>query len=244
MRRIPLSFKILLLLLLSFLLSPPSYGDTIRLKNGNVFEGIVVDSDGDHTTVKLDVGTMTFTNAEIESIGASSAEEKDALEKRWKIEKQRAKTSQLLARPEAGPVKEEKKKPATTKKRGQKRWRAPAEISWIENYAEGISKAKIANKPAMIDFYTEWCGWCKKLDKDTLSNPKVQDKLKEFTLLKLDAEVHHDTAAEYGVTGYPTTLILDQKGKLILKQPGYMPPKGYLKFLDKAAAQAPEPAPE
>ncbi len=117
-------------------------------------------------------------------------------------------------------------------------------LSWHRSLPGAMLEAKKRNSLIVVDVYTDWCGWCKKLDKDTLSNPKVQDKLKEFTLLKLDAEAHHDTAAEYGVTGYPTTLILDQKGKLILKQPGYMPPKGYLKFLDKAAAQAPEPAPE
>jgi len=104
-------------------------------------------------------------------------------------------------------------------------------LPWHRSPDTALAEAQQRGTLVVVDVYTDRCGWCKKLDKDTLSNPKVQAKLKEFALLKLNADKHRNVAQRYGVRGFPTTLVLDARGGLIAKQPGYLPPKQYLKFM-------------
>ena len=111
-------------------------------------------------------------------------------------------------------------------------------LPWHRSLDTALAEAQERGTLVVVDVYTDWCGWCKKLDKDTLSNPEVQAKLKDFTLLKLDADKHRDVAQRYAVRGFPTTLVLDARGGLIAKQPGYLPPKQYLKFLASVTKEA------
>ena len=61
-------------------------------------------------------------------------------------------------------------------------------LQWssIEN---GLNAESLGSKMTLIDVYTEWCSWCKIMDKKTFSDPEVQKYLKEnFNLVKFDAE--------------------------------------------------------
>ena len=53
-----------------------------------------------------------------------------------------------------------------------------AEIKWEKDLATAIKKAKSKNLPIMIDIYTDWCSWCKELDKNTYANKEVIDAAK------------------------------------------------------------------
>jgi len=61
-------------------------------------------------------------------------------------------------------------------------------INWISVQ----ELAKIYNnapRPLLIDVYTDWCGWCKKMEKDTYSNPKLVEYVNShFYAVKLNAE--------------------------------------------------------
>lgn len=85
------------------------------------------------------------------------------------------------------------------------------------------------NKPVLVDFYTDWCGWCKKLDAETYGNETVAALLNEsFICLKVDAEEHVDLAEEYDAFGYPTILFLSPDGEEIGRIAGYEPPDKFL----------------
>lgn len=103
--------------------------------------------------------------------------------------------------------------------------------------APAPAEAKARKTFVLVDAYADWCGWCKKLDAETLSDPGVQARLREFTLLKLDTDRHPDVAGKYGISGLPTTLVLDAGGKVVLSQAGFMMPKEYLQLLDQAAGR-------
>jgi len=117
---------------------------------------------------------------------------------------------------------------------------APAsnEIAWIHNLDDGLKKAAEEGKPVMVDFYTEWCGWCKKLDEDTYSNARVKAKAAEFVAVKVDAEQHQASASKYGVEGFPTIVFTDAKGKEIHRVTGFAPPEPFLSEMGKALRKA------
>jgi thioredoxin-related protein len=103
------------------------------------------------------------------------------------------------------------------------------------NYAEAVKKAKAENKLVLVDIYTDWCVWCKRMDKDVYANEAVQAEMnKYFVAAKLDAEseAKHpfrngeaseiDIAKNLQASGYPTTAFVTADEQLIRILPGYM----------------------
>lgn len=96
------------------------------------------------------------------------------------------------------------------------------------SFEDALKKAKSENKRVIIDVYTDWCGWCKKMDGEAYSNSDIKKLLEDnFVFIKLNAEgtkkikyngkeyTETDLAAYFEVTGYPTTVFLEPDGKLI-----------------------------
>jgi thiol-disulfide isomerase/thioredoxin len=115
---------------------------------------------------------------------------------------------------------------------------AGASISWMKAYPTASAKAKASGKLIMIDFYTGWCGWCKKLDAETYPDPAVVKESAKFIPIKLDAEKDPEgvrLAKKFKVNGYPTILFVDGDENLAYKVVGYEPAKDFAASMDKAA---------
>jgi thioredoxin-related protein len=113
------------------------------------------------------------------------------------------------------------------------------------SFNEGIELARKEKKPVFIDFYTDWCKWCKVMDKETFSDKTVADFAnKEFIAIKINAEDssyiakfkdQEFTAPEltraFGVTGYPAIGFLNKDQEPITIVPGYNPAAQFLNIL-------------
>lgn len=111
---------------------------------------------------------------------------------------------------------------------------AATEVSWLTSYDEAMAAAKKHKQPIMIDFYADWCAWCKKLDSDTYVNKDVVALAQQFISLKIDADVEGALSSRYKVVGLPTILFIDTDGKEIHRVVGYRPPDAFVNEMNSA----------
>lgn len=122
---------------------------------------------------------------------------------------------------------------------------AQEEIQWmsIEDAYE-LTLTEENPKKIFIDVYTDWCGWCKRMDKATFQNEEVATYMNEhYYNVKFDAEQkesveilgntfkfvpqgnrgYHELAAALlnGKMSYPTVVFLNRKFEMLSPVPGY-----------------------
>jgi thiol:disulfide interchange protein len=114
---------------------------------------------------------------------------------------------------------------------------APKQIQWVGSLEKGLAQAKKENKPTLIDFYADWCGWCERLDKDTLTDPKVVELSKRFVMIKVNTEGERRAVVKYGVRSLPTVVLTDAAGKEIGRVTGYRPASSFLSEMQHALSQ-------
>jgi thiol-disulfide isomerase/thioredoxin len=111
---------------------------------------------------------------------------------------------------------------------------AAEKIVWAKSLNEAMAQAKKSNKLVMVDFYTDWCGWCKELDKKTYSDARVGKAATQLVSVKVNAEKEGvDAAKKYKVNGFPTILFLAPNGDVAGRIGGYMPPEPFMAEMNK-----------
>jgi thioredoxin-related protein len=109
------------------------------------------------------------------------------------------------------------------------------EVKYNEQNWEGIlAAAKEEKKIIFVDCYTDWCGWCKVMDKETMTNPNISAALNGYFIpVKMDMEKGEGIklAMKYHVTGFPSFLFFDSNGHYIYHAAGYQKFEEFQKLL-------------
>ncbi|AWH84952.1 thioredoxin [Flavobacterium album] len=132
------------------------------------------------------------------------------------------------------------------------------EIKWM-SMDEALAAQKKKAKPIFMDVYTDWCGPCKMLDKNTFHDPAVVKYISEnYYAVKFNAEGQsditykgkkysnpgfvegrsgrnavHEFAAFLQVRAYPSMIVFDAKGEVKAPIVGYYQPEQLLEALKK-----------
>lgn len=116
-------------------------------------------------------------------------------------------------------------------------------VQWM-TFEEAVEKSKTEKRKIFIDVYTDWCGWCKVMDKNTFSEARIAKILnEEFYPVKFNAEQrenvvfmgttfkfvasgnsgYHELAAALlnNQLSYPTVVFLDEEFRMIQPLQGY-----------------------
>ncbi len=131
-------------------------------------------------------------------------------------------------------------------------------LKW-RTWNNGYTELKGAAKIGLVDVYTEWCGWCKRMDRDTYAEGSVIKKInRDFVPIKFNPEqqgIYYIDSTPYSgrqlyamlsnnnPSGYPTTFFLIPKGGIMYVEriPGYKGAKDFGVLLDKIVAYAHQP---
>ncbi|NJB85504.1 thioredoxin-related protein [Lewinella marina] len=129
-----------------------------------------------------------------------------------------------------------------------------AQIEWL-SWEEAVARNASEPRKMMVDVYTDWCGWCKRMDKTSFVDPAVTEYVNEhFYAVKLNAEqrepiqfdghefTYDPTLSRRGVhtlavalldgrMSYPSIVYLDKEQKRITIAPGFKEAEALLQEL-------------
>jgi len=121
---------------------------------------------------------------------------------------------------------------------------AGGSLDWVE-YGEALEQAAREDKHIVIDFYTNWCGWCKVMDRKTYTDARVVELLNSsFVIAKVNAESNkriqvgdrqmtgRELAKQYRVQSFPMTWFLKPDGSPLASIPGYIEADKFTRALE------------
>jgi thioredoxin-related protein len=152
----------------------------------------------------------------------------------------------LLALPFSGMARAESAAPAAKAEAGK------SSPQWVP-LDEAVKKAAGSSKYVFVEVYTDWCGYCRKLNATTLrAQPVLNELNKNFQSVRLNAESpktvlwkgkkvsERQMATNWGVTGFPTMLFLNGKGEIIGSYSAYADTKLMVSLLTYISSGARE----
>lgn len=133
-------------------------------------------------------------------------------------------------------------------------------IKWM-TWQQMQEAQKTQPRKVFVDVYTEWCGWCKRMDASTFSNAEIISYVNEnYYAVKFDAETqstitfkgkdykfvpqgyrgYNELAAEIleGQLSYPTSVYMDENLNVIFPVPGYREPKEFEQIINYVHSNA------
>lgn len=115
----------------------------------------------------------------------------------------------------------------------------PDRLPWLQSYEQALKQAQLESKLILAYLYTDWCGYCKKMEAETFTDKAVIDEMSDsYVWLKLNAETDEEgrrLQERFNITGYPGLLLLNGEGQEMERISGFVPADA---FRERVAAAA------
>ena len=107
------------------------------------------------------------------------------------------------------------------------------QMVWIEDHDAGFAAAAEAHKPMVMVLYADWCGWCKKLLTQTVTDPRVHDLWDDFVWVKVNSDKQKEYKLLYEQDGFPMVVMTNEKGDVINTVNGFRDARAFRQELEK-----------
>jgi thioredoxin 1 len=104
-----------------------------------------------------------------------------------------------------------------------------SETEPVQSMAQFFDASIAENKLTVVDFYTTWCGPCKRME-PFIKEVKAENS--DINVLQVDAEAYMEISQRYNLEGYPT-LIFFKGGQVVDRALGYMDKEGIMQFVNR-----------
>ncbi len=112
-------------------------------------------------------------------------------------------------------------------------------VQWEKSLEAALQRAGKEKKLVMVFFYTDWCGWCRRMDQNTFADARVQAELTRLVPVRLNAEGNgRAEAARFRVNSFPVIAFLDATGRQVARIPGFLPAPAFLEELGDVLKEA------
>jgi thiol:disulfide interchange protein DsbD len=111
-------------------------------------------------------------------------------------------------------------------------------IKWFPYETRFVQEAKEENRPVILDFYADWCGPCRTMEKRVFRNSAVVSLGKEFMILRIDLTKSHPyqerLQEKYQIRGVPTIIFLNRQGieEMALRIESYVRPEEVIRRME------------
>ncbi|MCA9068299.1 MAG: thioredoxin family protein [Planctomycetaceae bacterium] len=111
---------------------------------------------------------------------------------------------------------------------------------WHTSYSQAESEAKALGKPLLVHFYADWCGPCQKMERSVLNQSEVLNCLgKDVVGVKVNADHHPDLKNRFGISGFPSDVLVSPTGEVSSRYVGYASESSYVARLKNEGAKYP-----
>lgn len=107
-------------------------------------------------------------------------------------------------------------------------------MQWQPSLAAAEKESQQTGKPVMVVFHATWCGACRMLEQQTLTDAKVIEAAQQWIAVKVDVDKEAKIAEQYGVQSLPTTGFLRADGGPKLGFVGAAEPQDMVKIMKTA----------
>ncbi len=107
-------------------------------------------------------------------------------------------------------------------------------MKWETDLETALEEATFEGRPILLNFHASWCGWCRRLERETFADPKFVKRAKNLVCVRVNGPKRPDLLRKFAVRSYPTTDFLSPNGDVIASVRGYKTAVRFLGILDRA----------